>query len=195
PPADVASAGGVTPETQRPSDTPSGPHGAADVPSKPSPATSSKPGESQPRTSPTASLAATLKVSPAAAEKIRENQSAIGKDVAKPVAPNVRITEIIFFNSGSSKISSPTLPLIDQVARTILANPDTTVFVQGHTSVEEATTLAQQRANSVYQSLVSRGVPREQLMITSLGNTQPIADNATENGREKNRRVSFMVTK
>ncbi|MEM8850891.1 MAG: OmpA family protein [Pseudomonadota bacterium] len=54
-------------------------------------------------------------------------------------------------------------------------------------------TLSQQRAEAVRAALIERGVPPSQLVAVGYGETQPIADNDTEEGREANRRITFTV--
>ncbi|MEM7641200.1 MAG: OmpA family protein [Pseudomonadota bacterium] len=54
-------------------------------------------------------------------------------------------------------------------------------------------TLSQERAEAVRAALIERGVPPSQLVAVGYGETQPIADNGTEEGREANRRITFTV--
>ena len=69
--------------------------------------------------------------------------------------------------------------------------------ISGHTdSVGDAAAneaLSIKRANACYVYLVSKGVDANRLIVTGLGETQPIADNNTEEGRSLNRRVEFSV--
>lgn len=55
--------------------------------------------------------------------------------------------------------------------------------------------LSDQRANSVKDYLVSKGVNKSRIITTPFGSTEPIATNATEQGRQKNRRVEMSLKK
>jgi outer membrane protein OmpA-like peptidoglycan-associated protein len=72
------------------------------------------------------------------------------------------------------------------------------IEVQGHTdSVGEPDRnlkLSNARAESVRQALVERGLPRDRLTARGLGETNPLGDNATPEGRAQNRRIEFRVT-
>lgn len=104
----------------------------------------------------------------------------------------------INFASGSAEIDDLSRDVLDTAASSILALPEVRVAVNGHTDdVGSATTnqtLSQRRAESVVAYLVERGVAADRLKATGYGPTQPIADNATADGRAANRRIEFAVT-
>jgi OmpA-OmpF porin, OOP family len=90
--------------------------------------------------------------------------------------------------------------LLREVRDVILQNPDIElVEVQGHTDDEGTEaynlTLSQERATAVLEWLVAAGVPRAKLMARGYGYERPLADNRVRTGRQKNRRVQFMITK
>jgi outer membrane protein OmpA-like peptidoglycan-associated protein len=72
------------------------------------------------------------------------------------------------------------------------------VSIEGHTdavgTVEKNMTLSQGRANAVRDYLVGHGVPRANLTAKGYGPTLPLASNANDEGRERNRRVEFVIT-
>jgi OOP family OmpA-OmpF porin len=76
--------------------------------------------------------------------------------------------------------------------------PATQVTIEGHTDDRGAADynlfLSQQRADYVKRALVSRGIVLERILVKGLGETQPVADNATRDGRGKNRRVVATIT-
>jgi outer membrane protein OmpA-like peptidoglycan-associated protein len=55
--------------------------------------------------------------------------------------------------------------------------------------------LSQDRADAVREYLIKKGVEPDRLKAVGYGPTKPIADNATEEGRAKNRRVEFVIIK
>ena len=71
------------------------------------------------------------------------------------------------------------------------------VEVQGHTDSDGSATynlqLSDSRAQSVMQYLVEAGVDAERLQAKGYGEVVPIADNETDEGKEKNRRVEFKI--
>ena len=88
--------------------------------------------------------------------------------------------------------------LLDQVAGILTARPDLRlVRVEGHTDDRGSDSynldLSQRRAESVVSYLVSRGVEPQSLSPVGYGETQPIADNRSPEGRADNRRVEFII--
>ena len=86
---------------------------------------------------------------------------------------------------------------LDRVAQVLAAYPQTTLLVAGHTdstgSEEYNMKLSQQRADSVKNALVLRGVAAQRISAVGYGEGQPIADNDTEFGRQQNRRVEVRI--
>lgn len=104
----------------------------------------------------------------------------------------------IEFETGKSTIKSKSFPLLDEIAQTFIDNPSYIIEVQGHTDnvgkPESNMKLSQNRANAVMTYLVNKGVPMERMSAVGYGQEQPIADNATKAGKQKNRRVEFKIT-
>jgi len=79
----------------------------------------------------------------------------------------------------------------------LLKDDDRVIVITGHTDnqgtddVNQPLSLA--RAESVRTFLVSQGVPAAHLQAMGAGASQPVADNATEEGRQRNRRIAFAV--
>ena len=80
---------------------------------------------------------------------------------------------------------------------TLLAKPTIKVEVDGHTDNQGLASanlaLSQQRAEAVVAYLASKGVSSTRLSAKGFGQTKPVADNATADGRQKNRRIEFTV--
>jgi OmpA-OmpF porin, OOP family len=88
--------------------------------------------------------------------------------------------------------------LLLEVRDAIVGHPEILkVEVQGHTddsgNLEYNLKLSQERADAVLAWLVDAGVPREKLVAKGYGHTRPIADNRIVDGRQKNRRVQFVI--
>ena len=103
----------------------------------------------------------------------------------------------ISFATGSARIAPALEPILDRFAQTLAENPKTTVRIVGHTdstgndAINDP--LSVNRASSVRNYLVARGVASNRIAIDGRGSREPIADNATEAGRARNRRVDIYV--
>lgn len=119
--------------------------------------------------------------------------------ILERAARKIEITEQIFFEFGKSRILPVSFPLLDEIARIMIENPDLVVQVEGHTDSKGSFNfnmkLSQARANSVRKYLINKGVEPERLKAVGFGPTRPVADNLTEEGRAKNRRVEFTIIK
>ena len=99
------------------------------------------------------------------------------------------------YDSNSSYMKPEAYPLLDEVASILMKNPEMEVEVQGHTdntgTAEYNQWLSEKRAQRVKDYLVSKGVDPSRLEAKGYGLTQPVASNATEEGRAQNRRVEL----
>jgi outer membrane protein OmpA-like peptidoglycan-associated protein len=112
---------------------------------------------------------------------------------------HILIDQKIQFVVGKDEISSESFPLLDEMSETFKANPQIhKVEVQGYSSSEgdkaKNTALSTARAKAVVAALVTRGSTKEMFVAKGFGPEKPIADNTTDEGREKNRRVEFLIT-
>ena len=105
--------------------------------------------------------------------------------------------EPIQFDSGSSTVQAQSTATLDAAAELLTSVADGTLTIEGHTDNQggEATNqaLSQARADAVLDYLVGAGVDAERLSAIGFGETQPIADNTTAEGRQQNRRIEFRV--
>lgn len=104
----------------------------------------------------------------------------------------------IHFETGSAAISADSLDLLKEAAAAIKNAPaGTRVDIGGHTdNTGDAVAnlkLSDERANAVRSKLVELGVDAGSLRAKGYGDTRPVADNATEEGRARNRRMEFSV--
>jgi len=110
----------------------------------------------------------------------------------------VRLDDRILFSVGASAIDPVSLPLIDDLARTLLVHPELRrIVIEGHTddSGSDATNraLSKDRALAVRNALIARGVAAGRTTVAAYGATRPIADNSTPEGRMQNRRVVMRI--
>jgi outer membrane protein OmpA-like peptidoglycan-associated protein len=127
-----------------------------------------------------------------------QNHGCKQKQMARIDAGQIRITDTIYFENNKDIIISRSNTLLDTVAAILVSHPEIEKLrIEGHTDNRGDASynldLSQRRAEAVAAYLVKKGVARERLEPKGLGPAQPIADNATKEGRAKNRRVEFKI--
>jgi len=120
------------------------------------------------------------------------NQSIIDGDVA------IELTNV-FFDFDKFDLKSSSYPELNRLANFIKQYPDIKIEVSGHTdnvgSDSYNKNLSQKRSDAVKAYLISQGCNASQLTSVGYGFDKPVADNTTDEGRQKNRRVEFIVKK
>jgi outer membrane protein OmpA-like peptidoglycan-associated protein len=105
--------------------------------------------------------------------------------------------EAIQFKTGSSTIQSSSYSILDGILRSAVVAEGLKVGVYGHTdntgNHESNMALSQERAQSVKAYLIGKGLPANEIEANGFGPDQPIASNATADGRAKNRRVQIVL--
>ena len=106
------------------------------------------------------------------------------------------VTNNILFETGKATLKSESMAEIQKVADYMKKNPSVRFEVQGHTDNQGSDAvndpLSQQRAEAVVKALEGLGVDGFNLRAVGKGSHEPVADNKTEAGRAKNRRVEFI---
>lgn len=101
------------------------------------------------------------------------------------------------FNSGKSDLLPIAFPILDKLAEAMKNNPNYKWIVEGYTDSKgkdaQNLKLSEKRAQAVVDYLVKKGATRSNFTIKALGKANPVADNKTEQGRAKNRRVEIKV--
>ena len=109
----------------------------------------------------------------------------------------VQLKNDILFDTGSDALKAEGVVELNKVGDIIAKYADDRVQIAGHTdSVGDAKhnqALSERRAASVKTVLVSRGVREQQISAVGFGETKPVADNHTAEGRAKNRRVELHI--
>jgi outer membrane protein OmpA-like peptidoglycan-associated protein len=131
--------------------------------------------------------------------KLEEATAGTGIEVDR-VGDQIQLTmpSNVTFAVNSATIQPGFFKALDDVSATLVQYNDTSVDIIGHASSDGDDaynmTLSQQRAQSVLNYLVSRGTQSVRINAIGMGETQPIADNATAEGRAANRRVEILLT-
>jgi outer membrane protein OmpA-like peptidoglycan-associated protein len=133
---------------------------------------------------------------------LEADTSAVRTLYMKMVALNEAIDKVIvlqnvFFNTASSSILPTSEPELNKLLWTLRNNKNMTIEIRGHTdNVSDEKTnlsLSEARAKSVYDYLIGRAIEPSRVTYKGYGETQPVADNTTEEGRKQNRRTEFRV--
>jgi len=105
--------------------------------------------------------------------------------------------ENLEFETGKSVIRSSSFASLDELAALLISKPTWKLRISGHTdnvgSDESNMTLSKNRAQATAKYLQGKGVAPEKLIAEWFGETKPIADNNTTEGRQQNRRVEMIV--
>ncbi len=101
----------------------------------------------------------------------------------------------IHFDTGKATIQPDSESTLKQVVALLQQNPDLKLRVEGHTdnqgSAAANQALSEKRAQAVVAWLVAQGIPANRLSAQGFGQSKPVAENSTEVGRAKNRRVEL----
>ena len=126
-----------------------------------------------------------------------ESNVEIRPGAPQPVDLSLDIADDIQFAVGSANIAPEFLPTLDQIVTLMKLDPNLTAVVKGHTDNTgdkvENLALSQRRAEAVVSYVASQGINRFRLEPQGRGSTEPIAEEATSEGRRQNRRIEFAL--
>jgi len=109
----------------------------------------------------------------------------------------VALPSAILFDVDKAEIKPTAKDSIAKAAEVLVKYPDTYITVEGHTdstgSTEHNQKLSERRADAVRDQLLRDGVPASRVTVKGYGESAPIADNSTPEGRQSNRRVQLEI--
>jgi outer membrane protein OmpA-like peptidoglycan-associated protein len=109
----------------------------------------------------------------------------------------VKFDSGILFDTDKSALKAEAQSNLQKLAASLQNNPETNILIVGHTdntgSDAHNMDLSIQRAQSVKSYIAAQNVPASRLQTSGKGETEPIADNTTVDGRSKNRRVEIVI--
>lgn len=113
---------------------------------------------------------------------------------------SIQITDKVQFELGSDKLLEVSFPLLDEVAAVMKNNEQVEVIqIEGHTDSTGGAArnreLSKQRAESVRQYLIGKGIAKDRMTAKGFGPDRPLVPNDTPEGRDANRRVEFNIVK
>jgi outer membrane protein OmpA-like peptidoglycan-associated protein len=113
--------------------------------------------------------------------------------------PKEFVLENVYFDTGKSTLKPASHKALNDLVEVLKLKPVMEIEIQGHTDNvgddTENLKLSQDRADAVKKYLASKGIPETRVTAKGYGSTRPMADNATEQGKAKNRRTSLKVLK
>ncbi len=106
-------------------------------------------------------------------------------------------TNSILFESASATLKDSSFPTIREIASVLEKNPEVTIKIIGHTDddgpEDSNRTLSRKRADAVKKMMTTAyGIDPSRIITDGMGESQPVASNATKEGKAQNRRVEFI---
>ena len=105
--------------------------------------------------------------------------------------------KVVEFEFDSAVLTDEGKALLDEIVAALKQVPLVPVEIAGHTddvgSPESNLVLSRERAEAVLSYLLAAGEDADRFVVIGYGESQPIADNATEEGRARNRRIQFVA--
>lgn len=129
----------------------------------------------------------------------RELEREIEGATVERVGEGIQVTfeSGLLYDFDSDRLRPAARENLAALARSLQAHPGENLVIVGHTdsvgSVVYNQRLSERRAESAASYLVAQGVNRDRIATTGLGETEPLADNSTESGRQENRRIEVAI--
>ncbi|MEJ6069575.1 OmpA family protein, partial [Psychrobacter sp. 16-Bac2893] len=135
-------------------------------------------------------IADSLTASEAAMDNLGQNPDP--RDVARALS-----LQVVNFEVDKAVIPDANKALLDRAVKLMEQVPNMTLMIIGHTDKTADAAynlkLSEERAQAMKAYLVAQGVDPSKLMTKGMGETDPVADNTTDQGRFRNRRIEFVV--
>lgn len=120
------------------------------------------------------------------------------RDIALQPADGGATRLLVFFDYDKTELKRESIPDLDRATGFLRAHPGTSIEIAGHTDSVGSTSynqrLSHDRAASVKRYFVSKGIADTRITVRGYGESSAVADNGTEDGRARNRRVEMRVS-
>jgi OOP family OmpA-OmpF porin len=118
-------------------------------------------------------------------------------ELPKEVARFAGVIKGIEFDFGKATIRKESNKVLDDAIKVLKQYPELKIMVSGHTDnvgePQKNVELSQERANSVKEYMVGKGIETGRIETRGAGPNEPVADNSTDKGRQENRRIEFKL--
>lgn len=115
----------------------------------------------------------------------------------QPIAGEKVVLKNIFFDVNKFELKKESMPELNKLLSYLKSSSTVRIEVSGHTDntgdVKANLLLSENRAKAVFDYLVKSGIPATRLTYKGFGDTKPVADNSTEEGKSSNRRTEFTI--
>ena len=103
----------------------------------------------------------------------------------------------VYFATDKHELTKDSRTTLEELNKTLKQHPSFTIFVKGNTDADGSNNynqqLSEKRVNAVKSYLSKLGIPADAFNVVAVGEEEPIADNNSTNGKQKNRRVDIIV--
>ena len=117
-------------------------------------------------------------------------------DMKKAIDADGHVAVYINFDTDKAALRADSVPVIDEIDKLLKADPALKLSIEGHTdntgTPERNRVLSAERAEAVRGALILRNIANDRLTTQGFGSDKPVADNTTDAGRAKNRRVELV---
>jgi OmpA-OmpF porin, OOP family len=123
--------------------------------------------------------------------------SAYLADTSATEVPKRFVFDDLNFDTGSAQLTADGRRTVDSLLAVLKSYPSVQVSLEGHTDAtgeaDANKALSEQRADAVKQTLVAGGIAADRVKVEGFGQERPVADNTTDAGRARNRRLELVV--
>ncbi|KFF18773.1 OmpA family protein [Flavobacterium hydatis] len=117
-------------------------------------------------------------------------------EIKKELDTKGHIALYINFDTDKATIKTESLPIIDEIQKLLTNNASLKISIEGHTDntgvAARNKKLSEDRANAIKTALTAKGINAARLQTKGWGADKPVADNTSEDGKAKNRRVEIV---
>ncbi|MDL5049223.1 OmpA family protein [Oscillatoria amoena NRMC-F 0135] len=110
---------------------------------------------------------------------------------------SVAVLKNLFFDTDKYDLKEKSITELEKILHFLNENPAINIEISGHTDNTGNSTynqqLSERRALAVYNYLFSKGIEKKRMIARGYGQTRPVAPNTTEEGKQQNRRIEFLV--
>lgn len=129
-------------------------------------------------------------------EKEAMKQDVTASDLLKALNADGHVAVYINFDTNKATIKPESKSIIDQIVQMLKQTPSLRISIEGHTDstgdAKKNKVLSEERAKAVLSAIGKEGIDGKRLAVVGWGQEKPIADNKTEDGKAKNRRVELV---
>jgi OOP family OmpA-OmpF porin len=123
-------------------------------------------------------------------------QDVVAGEMLEALNKSGSVALYINFETGKAVIKPESQTIVTQIAQLLKENPSLKISIEGHTdnvgTAQANQTLSENRAKAVMNAVTAAGIDKLRLVAKGWGQTKPVSDNNTEDGKAKNRRVEIV---